>query len=477
MEIALILEGSYPYTTGGLSTWTNQLISSLEDHKFKIISIMPSRDKLLEHKYPLPSNVIEMQTLFLEDFLRLSPIKKKKSPKLSSEELNAIEQFLAFAQNVNWERATKTLADKQKIGNAVEFLKSETIWTYLLRVYEQDFAEQDFNRFFWAMISMYVPLINMLQQEGLQADIYHALSTGYAGLIGLVHKLKFNKPLMLTEHGIYAREREEEIINACWLEGGFKKMWIQFFYFISTGVYQYADLIISLFQKSRSIQMELGASSSKTLIIPNGVDPDLFNFSCETKKGVNIGAVLRIVPIKDIKTLIRAFKIVQDQLPYAKLFIIGSGEEDFAYYLECRQLVELLNLSDKIRFTGQVDIKEHLDYMDVLVLTSISEGQPLVMLEGMASGIPFVATDVGSCRELLEGFPDDQIGPAGIVTQPVSPEETAKAIITLLTNRESRRQMGLNARKRIEKYYTQEQFIDNYREAYASVYCKNLARD
>lgn len=471
MEIALIFEGSYPYVSGGVSTWAHQLITDMSDLNFKIISVMPSRDGLPAIKYDLPANITEMQTLYLDDYKSLLPLKKGKGPRSSKRQLQAIEQFLSFDQNTDWQTALPFLTDPQKIGNPIEFLKSKVYWEILLKRYRNEYASHDFNRFFWTMVSMYLPLLTVLQHEGLRADIYHPVSTGYAGLLGLAYSIKYKKPLILTEHGIYAREREEEIIKAKWVEGIYKKLWMRYFYFISTGVYRQAESVISLYQKAREMQIELGADSGRAVIIPNGVDISKYKAPPGLKReGMNIGAVLRIVPIKDIKTLIRAFKIAQDHLPHTKLYIIGGYEEDLGYYNECQQLVSLLNLTTKVIFTGQADVTEYLSKLDLLVLTSVSEGQPLVMLEGMAAGIPFVATDVGSCRELIEGIGEDNIGPSGIVTQPVSPDQTAQAIIQILMNQEMMEQMGKNAVKRVEKYYTQELLIKNYREIYKRVY-------
>jgi len=468
MEVALILEGSYPYTTGGLSSWTQQLMTHLPEKKFKIISIMPSRSTLPSLKYRPPSNVTELHTLFLEDFMLLSPTKRGRSVRLSTQERLAVEGFLTFGSDTNWELAVTTLANIAKVGTSVEFLKSDFFWEYLLRTYSDGHATKDFNRHFWSLVSMYVPLLTLIQQQGPRADAYHALSTGYAGLMGLVYKFKYSKPLILTEHGIYAREREEEIINASWVAPDFKKIWISYFYAMSTGVYKSADMIISLFNRNRDIQLELGAPASQTRVIPNGVDTTRFAERSSWDSRQNIGAVLRVVPIKDVKTLIRAFKIISSELPGTTLFIIGSGEEDLAYYLECKQLVDLLLLTDRVVFTGHVDIRDYLPRLDVLLLTSLSEAQPLVMLEGMAAGLPFVATDVGSCSELLLGRPGEGIGPAGIIVPQVSPEDTAQATIRLLTDHALRREMGSNARQRVEQFYNQEQFINSYRQAYES---------
>ncbi len=137
---------------------------------------------------------------------------------------------------------------------------------------------------------------------------------------------------------------------------------------------------------------------------------------------MNVGSILRVVPIKDVLTLIRAFKLVHSAEPDARLMLIGPTDEDEDYYDQCMNLVSILGLDDVVTFTGRINIHDKLHEIDVLTLTSISEGMPLVILEGLASGIPFVATNVGSCRELLEGTTDDY-GPAGLIVPPCFPKQ------------------------------------------------------
>jgi len=475
LKVALIFEGSYPYITGGVSSWAHQLIKALKDIDFVIISIMPSPKEKYTIKYELPKNVIRMETVYLEGFLELNP-NQKPSEKISRKGLHEdVLKLLSFDKNVDWKNALEFLGNEKKAGNTVAFLKSMTFWKQLLVLYEEEFEHEDFNRFFWTQISIYLPFINLLQVKMPLADIYHSISTGYAGLLALACSSKYGTPLLLTEHGIYTREREEEIIKADWVNTEYKKTWIRYFHFIASGVYKNADKVISLFNKAREIQIALGSGAEKTIVIPNGVDLIRFKV-CETEKSyLVVAAVLRIVPIKDVKTLLRAFKIVNNSMSETKLLLLGPCDEDEKYYEECKILTELLGIVDKVEFLGQRDIRLFFPDIDVLVLTSISEGQPLSILEGMASGIPCVATDVGSCRELIEGGPNDDLGPAGIITQPVSPQETAEAILEILNNRELRDRMKIAGRKRVELFYTVENVFDSYKKLYTETYYKSLS--
>jgi glycosyltransferase involved in cell wall biosynthesis len=312
---------------------------------------------------------------------------------------------------------------------------------------------------------MLLPVVHLMQYPIPEADIYHCVSTGYAGLIGVMAKAKYKKPLILTEHGIYAREREEDILKSRWLMPAYKKLWTEFFYFISTGVYRTADDIVTLFHRNHEIQIELGAPPDRCSIIPNGIEPKNYARQKVVPGRMNIGSILRIVPIKDVLTLIRAFKLVHNAEPEAKLFLIGPTDEDEDYFDQCQNLVSILNLDDYVVFTGRIDIHEILPEIDVLTLTSISEGMPLVILEGLASSIPFVATNVGSCRELLEGT-TDTFGKAGLIAPPVSPNKIAAGILELLRDPQKRKLYGENGRKRIEALYSNEILTQAYKAIY-----------
>ena len=181
-----------------------------------------------------------------------------------------------------------------------------------------------------------------------------------------------------------------------------------------------------------------------------------------------IGLLGRIVPIKDIKTFIRAMRTVVIQLPEAEGWLIGPEEEDREYVEECRSLIQELGLEGKVRFLGFQKISDILPRLGLLVLTSISEAFPLVLLEAFASGLPVVTTDVGACREILEGnsAEDRALGSAGIVTPIADPEATAAGIVTLLTDEDRWHEAQKAGTRRIEKYYTQSRMLDSYKRIY-----------
>ncbi|HIJ84062.1 MAG TPA: GT4 family glycosyltransferase PelF, partial [Magnetococcales bacterium] len=132
------------------------------------------------------------------------------------------------------------------------------------------------------------------------------------------------------------------------------------------------------------------------------------------------------------------------------------------------RLIEHFHLEDMVTFTGRVNLKEYMGKIDINVLTSISEGQPLVILEAGAAGIPTVATDVGGCREMILGHPDENphLGPAGAITRVSNPRETAGALIHLLSDQEWYDRCANAIRERVKAYYAIDDMKRRYRDLY-----------
>jgi len=113
-------------------------------------------------------------------------------------------------------------------------------------------------------------------------------------------------------------------------------------------------------------------------------------------------------------------------------------------------------------------IDELLPKIGLVVLSSISEGLPLVLLEGFAAGVPAVSTDVGSCRQLIhgQGADDEALGAAGRIVGIADPQALADAALDLLGNADAwtaAQQAGI---ARVERYYSDRRMFDSYREVY-----------
>ena len=280
--------------------------------------------------------------------------------------------------------------------------------------------------------------------------------------------LLYGKPFMITEHGIYSREREAEIIKSDWAKGDFKSIWIRYFYHLAQLAYASADHVYTLFEHNARIEAELGCDPQKIGIVPNGIHMERFAGISELTEHAGpivIGAVVRVVPIKDIVTLLRAFFLVHRAMPETELYVMGNVEEDPEYVALCKRTVETLGI-EGVTFTGSIDVAAYLPRMDVLVLSSISEGQPLSVLEGFAAHRPYVTTDVGCCRELIYGDSTDALGAAGAVVAPMDYEAMAREILRLARDYKLRKEMAAVGYERCRRGYTYEHFIASYRRIY-----------
>ena len=204
-------------------------------------------------------------------------------------------------------------------------------------------------------------------------------------------------------------------------------------------------------------------------IIPNGIDTSRFAEISAAKltrleddsQPVTVGFLGRVVPIKDVKTLLRAARLVGHHYPTTRFLVAGPTDEDPEYFEECLALTRQLGIEGMVEFAGRMDPADFLARSDIVLLTSISEGLPFAILEASAAGLPVVATDVGSCRELLT-FPLCAVnspGPSGIVTEVANPASTAAALGHLVGSASLRKRLGFNGLQRVEAAYRQEDIV------------------
>ena len=464
MRICLILEGCYPYVTGGVSSWTHGLINSFPEHEFVLWTIGADSADRGKFVYELPKNVSEVHEVFLNDALRGTPGRRRL--RFSSGQREAMEQFVHCA-DPDWD----VLFDAMRAPHVTPmgFLMSETFLDLMTRVCRRDYPYAAFSDMFHTMRSMLLPVLHLMGQDVPCADVYHTIATGYAGVLACLGAHVGHAPVILSEHGIYSREREEEIIRATWVVPAFKRLWVKFFYMLSRAAYERASIVTSLFGNARRAQIELGCAPEKCRVTPNGVNFERFaGVPAKQPDGwVDIGAVVRIAPIKDVKTLLYAFAELRHRVDRVRLHVIGP-EDDKEYAQECYELAGQLGVPDVV-FTGRVNVVEYLAKVDFTTLTSISEGMPLSVLESFAAGRPCVTTDVGCCRELLEGGEGDDMGVAGLVVEPMNRMALADAFERMCLHPEERAAMGVVGRERVRRFYRQEQMVETYRELYEEV--------
>ena len=466
MRICVILEGCYPYVTGGVSTWIHHYIQAMPQHEFVVLAIGASSESKGKFKYTLPDNVVEIKEIFLGDALKRVPAPKQY--RFSPKEVQTLYDFLNCS-NPNWEVLFRMYA-KQRIA-PISFLQSESFLDILTELCEKEYPYAAFSDLFHTARSMLLPVLYVLSSKVPKADVYHSIATGYGGIMARLGSYTYHVPYLITEHGIYTREREEEIIRSKWFNPAFKKLWVKFFYMLSDCAYEKASMITSLFRGAMRIQIDMGCDPSKCTYIFNGIHYERFCGILQKPDNgfVDIGAILRIAPIKDVKTMIYAFANLKSRVSNARLYIAGP-EDDKEYAQECYDLVRQLNVQD-ITFLGTVNVTEWLGKFDFTMLSSISEGMPLSVLESFGAGCPVIATDVGSCKELINQVaPDDDLGPAGYCVPPMHVQAMTDAMVRMALNPVERRQMGINARKRVERYFLHEDMVQRYLEVYDEVF-------
>lgn len=466
MKVCMILEGSYPYVNGGVSSWMHQYIQAMPDVDFILWCIGATTEIKDKFKYEIPENVVQIHQVFLDEALSIQTVSKKRRLRLNHVQKEQLKNLLC-GEKTDWNVLFKLCT--QEGFSTVDMLQSPDFLQVITQLCHAYYPNVSFAEYFHTMRSMLLPELYLLTTQVPKADIYHATATGYSGLLGSLAYWKTRKPFIVTEHGIYTREREEELLRAKWVPAGFKRQWIELFYQFSNCAYEHADVVTALFGRANEIQVDLGCEREKVRVIPNGVHYSRFcNIPDKKADGyIDIGAVVRIAKIKDIKTMLYAFLELHTRLPNTRLHIMG-GVDDEEYMQECKQLIEV-NHMDGVIFTGLVNVVDYMERLDFTILTSISEGQPLSVLESLAAKRPVVVTDVGCCRELVEGEAGDDCGVAGYYVQPTNKNALAQAMYRMCVNEEERRRMGENGQRRVEKYYSHKDSMDKYYALYEEV--------
>jgi glycosyltransferase involved in cell wall biosynthesis len=305
------------------------------------------------------------------------------------------------------------------------------------------------------------------------ARLYHALSTGLAGLAGAEAADSRRRPFLLTEHGLAWREAALGIsgckphIAGCKPHRAARRMsreeWVGFVEASARHAYARADMTTTVCRANLELQRRQGAAPNRLRLIENGVarTDRSRGLTPVWKTSPLIAFVGRVVAIKDVETFLRACSLVADELPAAEFAVVGPLDHEPEYAEACVDLAADLGLGDKIRFTGETETAPWYEKLDVVVLTSLSEAQPLVLLEAMAAGVPVVSTAVGGCPELVAG--------AGLLTPVRDPRATAQAILRFCGDAPLRERLVQAGLDRVRRRHSREGMLGSYRDLYESL--------
>ena len=498
VDVCIVVEGAYPYVAGGVSSWLDWLFRVQSDVTFGVVALTADETPRTS-KYDIPENV---------KFLKPVPLARKmQKPRLRGPALNVD----GFAEALEWVLSTgsadafATLVDlvetpvrktpfawldkTETAPSYEELLNSQAAWDIMVRCYRRLLPHASFPDFFWAWRNLVGGLFSVLTEPIPQARAYHTISTGYAGLFAARAALSTDRPAAITEHGIYTNERRIDLVTADWIEDSvasglsglddredIRGFWARSFECYARTTYALSTKITTLYGANQTMQRALGAEEDRMQVIPNGIDLDKFESSRIRVEGRRPTAALlgRVVPIKDVEAFIDAAAVVRARVPDAQMLVLGPTDEDPEYYERCKKKVADLGLEDTVIFKGKVNIFEYLPKIDVMVLTSISEAQPLVLLEAGAAGIPCVATDVGSCREIIEGAPAERpnLGRAGRIAPAMDSAAIGEGIVELLADPRLRAECGAILMRRVEQHFTSDdsaaRYLDLYKELWAA---------
>lgn len=374
-DVCLILEGSYPYVTGGVSAWVHDLVTGMPDVEFSVAHVRDEDASAARLAYTLPENVVSL-------------VEVPFDPERESAPADAVPE----------------------------------------------------------------------------AEIYHALLTGPAGSLAARAARERGSRLLLTEHGLAWREAplgSPKCIHGTGpaIPRGADRRDVIARYARrvleqARETYGEAAVITTVCAENARLQRSQGASPTLQRVIPNAVARVAAAAPADAVPR-RIGFVGRVVPIKDVHTFLRACLQVAGEDRDAEFFVIGPLDHDREYAASCVSLAEELGLD--VTFTGETDPAPWYRTLDTVALTSISEAQPLALLEAMAHGLPVVATAVGGCPELVGG--------AGLLTPARNPRATARALLRL-ADPELRARLGATGRERARRLHAPEQLLAAYRELY-----------
>jgi sugar transferase (PEP-CTERM/EpsH1 system associated) len=302
---------------------------------------------------------------------------------------------------------------------------------------------------------LYFKLAKAFRQHRIHIAHTHSWATLLEGVIGA--KLARVPIIIHGEHGTMKTDTKMHI-------------------YLQRLLWHTTDQVLSVSEVLReNLHTTIGFPKERIRVIANGVELSRFQSSRNgvdykarlglPPEALTFGTVGRLVPVKAYPILLKASKLVFQQIPQAHLLIVGEGPLNDVLL----QMVRKYDMADRVRFLGwRPDVPEILKALEVYVLASESEGMSNTILEAMASGLPVVATAVGGNPELVVE------GETGLLVPPYHPRALASAVTKLLQDPARRLMMGEAGRHRIEKEFSLETMVRNYANLYVEVFARRF---
>lgn len=463
-HVTMLTEGTYPHVHGGVSTWCDQLVRGMPEVDFNVIALTGSGREPVT--WELPRNVYRHTAVPLWGPVpgrgRRSALRGKAHRRFTATYETFLHSLLDPAHG-GFSEALHELAVLARAGRLAPALRSESVLRLLMAVWTRPgvptaAAEPTIHDALTAT-DLIEHALRPLSVRIPPDSVAHAVSSGLATLPALAAKYLDKVPFLLTEHGIYLRERYLGYRTAeqRW---PVKALLLGFYRELNTEGYRQADLITPCNQYNRRWEERGGAAPDRIRTVYNGVDPYAFPDAGPEPEEPTLSWCGRIDPIKDLETLIRAYAFMREELPALRLRLFGpvpAGCEEYKLRLE--ELGAELGVADGISYEGRIEqVAQAYAAGSIVMLSSISEGFPFSIIEAMSCGRTTVSTDVGGVREA--------VGDTGLVVPPREPETMARAALALLRDDERRAELGRRSRKRVVEKFTLHQSVDGFRHIY-----------
>jgi glycosyltransferase involved in cell wall biosynthesis len=226
--------------------------------------------------------------------------------------------------------------------------------------------------------------------------------------------------------------------------------------FLEAAAARLADRFVCVSRDSAAGAVAQGVPARKVATVWNGIDLARFTYAGPCSGGPAV-LVARLSPEKDIPTLLRAAALVTRAEPGFRLEVAGHGP----CLPELQRLAGELGLGERVRFLGEVrDVPGLLKRAGLFVLSSVTEGISLTLLEAMARGLPVVATRVGGNPEVVAD------GDTGVLVPPGKPEVLAEAVLRVWRDPGRGRELGLAGRRRVEANFEVRGMVSRYEALY-----------
>ncbi|MDL2079186.1 GT4 family glycosyltransferase PelF [Streptomyces sp. GXMU-J15] len=462
--VTMLTEGTYPHVHGGVSTWCDQLVRGMPEVGFHVVSLTGTGREPVT--WELPPNVRRHVPVPLWGPTPPGggrPLLGRTRRRFLDSYERFLLSFLEPDSRADFGEALYELAELARAGRLSAALRGEAalrslmwIWTMPhLPTATADPTVQDALTALDLLEHALRPLAVRLPED----SVAHAVSSGLATLPALAARELDGVPFLLTEHGIYLRERYLGYRDAeqSW---PVKAFMLGFYRELNSHGYRAADLITPCNQYNRRWEERGGADADRIRTVYNGVDPHAFPHAGPEPDVPTLTWCGRVDPIKDLETLLRAYALVRAELPETRLRLFGpvppGGE---AYRTRLEKLAAELGVADGLTFEGRVsEVWRAYAAGHVVMLSSISEGFPFSLIEAMSCGRTTVSTDVGGVREA--------VGDTGLVVPPREPEHMAAAALTLLKDDERRLRLGALSRQRVIDRFTLRRSVDAFRTIY-----------